>query len=110
MTLFIKRSITFEALISGTKTIEARIFKGFICTLNCGNLIHICHGNADVVFTIISITCYDTFEDMLLSIPIHNILPYVDTYEDGISLLHTYYSDRMLENNKVVAIELQKIS
>ena len=107
MTLYIRNINTFIALEAQLKTIEVRIYRGFIKTLNIGDDIEIKYTNISSKFKIIDIRIYNNFETILNSESLSKIMPYVNTIEEGLHLLNSYYKKN--NNHRVVAIYLSKV-
>lgn len=111
MSLWVRNKHTFTALNTLTKTIEARVWKGFITTLSVGDIIDIMFQNTmNMKVVITKISYYDNFDRMCDVEDVTKIMPPEYYDHSSIMKLMSYYSSEMVNKYGVVAIHIDKIS
>jgi ASC-1-like (ASCH) protein len=95
----------FDLINSGKKTVEGRLNRGAFSRIRVGDQITWVHKNLKCRTTVQSIHHYPSFKQMIEEEGIQNILPNIDSVDQGVDLYHQYYSPKD-ESNGVVAIGL----
>lgn len=110
MQLWIKNLNTFMAIDNEEKTIETRVWKGFISTLSVGDIIDIIYKNTHNSKAIITrINYYINFDLLCDSEDISKIFPQ-NYYNESIFMrIKSYYSIEQINKYGIVAIHIQKI-
>ena len=62
-----------------------------------------------VIVQVLKLTTYLTFEEMLNTEGLDNVLPNVETIKEGIAIYREYYSDEEEMERNVLAISLKKL-
>jgi ASC-1-like (ASCH) protein len=94
-------------LLSGQKTVEGRLNKGTFATLVVGSQLALPNG---AVFTVIRITPYHTFFDMLQSEGIERVIPDATSIETARDVYYKFYTKEQEAEYGVLAIEVQRIT
>jgi len=64
--LSVKRPDSFRAIQEGLKLGEVRLYRGFITTINSGDIVSIVCGKDEVWVRVTRIDIYDTIDEMLI--------------------------------------------
>jgi ASC-1-like (ASCH) protein len=84
----------FGYIGNGTKTWEGRLNKGRFSYFDVGTRLKvILEGNPSKYhyLEIVEIRLFDTFEDALMDIGIEQVLPGIDSYEEGVRIYEQFY-------------------
>ena len=79
----------FEHIVSGQKTIEGRINKGKFSDLQIGDCLFI---NQSIFKIVKDIKKFESFQQMLCSCGIVNIVPDAENITDAIAIYHQFYT------------------
>lgn len=95
----------------GKKTIEGRLNRGIFSKLRIGDKVLWLnkHSGEKVLTKIVSLNRYDTFREMISDNGIENILPGIDSIEEGVNVYGRYYSDEDQRENGVIALGIEVI-
>lgn len=97
----------FSEIKNGNKIIEGRLAKNKFLNIRVGDRISVTNEFGDnIVLRMIDIRRYSTFHEMLLFEKIENVLPGVDTIEEGVKIYHKFYSEKDEKNYGVLAFEV----
>ena len=97
----------YSYIISGKKTVEGRINKGKFAILNKGDIILL--GKEEIQFRVIKKTIYNTFEQMINSEGIENVIPDKKDVKDAINVYYTFYTRKQEKEFGVVAIKIKQL-
>jgi ASC-1-like (ASCH) protein len=96
---------------NGQKTVEGRLVKGKYAKMSLGDQIIVQtedeSGSFDV--KIIGLNRYQSFRDMLEAEGIKNVLPNLDTVEEGILEYYKFYTKEQEKEFGVLAIKVKKL-
>merc|ERR1711991_89078 len=89
----------FTALADGTKNVEGRLDKPKYADLDKGDTItfKLDGGDATVERTVKTVHTYDSFEKMLKREKIENVLPGIESIEDGVEIYRKFYKKDLEE-------------
>ncbi|MDU5103523.1 MAG: hypothetical protein E6240_13950 [Clostridium butyricum] len=99
----------FNMLEDGSKDIEIRLLDEKRSNLKVGDTIIFNNSNKHILTKVIDITYFDSFLDLLNSIPRKRI-GLADSKELAINELSSIYPEEKLKKYKIIAIEIKKIS
>ena len=98
----------FDAIMSGTKTIEGRLAKERYLKLKEGNLVHITNSSDTMSMekTIKAVRYYASFEAAFEKLDYRKAIPNAKNVNDAISVYEQFYPAAVQEKFGVVFIEL----
>ncbi|KAE8076563.1 hypothetical protein FH972_015203 [Carpinus fangiana] len=96
----------FSQLKDGQKTIEGRCAVGDYNRIGSGSLILF---NRCVVLEVQDVRRYASFSDMLGAETLANVLPGVETIEEGVQIYRKFYTEEKERSNGVLAIFVSKV-
>ena len=97
----------FDSIKSGKKTVEGRLNKGTFYEFKIGDIIKINNNNDDFKVKIINIDKYESFNDMIIHKGLDNVLPGIETLEEGVAVYRQFYSEDKEKEFKVLAITVK---
>ncbi|GAU21965.1 hypothetical protein TSUD_111060 [Trifolium subterraneum] len=95
----------FTQLKDGLKTIEGRCASGKYNRIELGNLILL---NKSLVFEVQGVKRYPSFFDMLEAESLAEVLPGVESVEEGVKIYRRFYTEEKEQENGVLAITVSK--
>jgi ASC-1-like (ASCH) protein len=98
----------FTFIKHGEKKAEGRLAKGFFTTLKEGDVVTWFKGDDNVVTTIDKIVAYSSFHDMLNGEGLSNVLPGINSLEDGVAVYRKFYKLEDEERLGVLAIRVSR--
>ena len=100
----------FDAIKSGTKTIEGRLAKQKYTTLKAGDTIQFMNpsGGASITKKVARVYRYPTFEDAFEHLSYKNAIPNAESSEQAIKIYEQFYPRPIQDELGVVFIVLQK--
>jgi len=106
-----RREPYFTFLKNGQKTIEGRIKKGWYELIKPGDhiIVHNEEETDSVEVLVKDVRTYISIKEMLEQENIKNILPDVETVEQGIGVYQKFYTKEQQKEFGVIAIEVEKI-
>lgn len=96
----------FSLLRNGQKTVEGRCAVGHYNKIESGALILI---NKCLVLQVQDVRHYHSFREMLEAESLKEVLPGVDTTEEGVQVYRKFYSEEKERSNGVLAISVKKL-
>ncbi|XP_015077712.1 uncharacterized protein LOC107021543 isoform X2 [Solanum pennellii] len=96
----------FSLLRNGQKTVEGRCAVGHYNKIESGALILI---NKCLVLQVQEVRHYHSFREMLEAESLKEVLPGVDTTEEGVQVYRKFYSEEKERSNGVLAISVKKL-
>lgn len=100
----------FSLIQKGEKTIEGRLNKGSTANIREGDIVEWSNNDSDSFQTkVVRIKYYSTFREMMLKESLGNVLPGIETIDDGVKIYQQYYSTSDEKKYGVVALKLQKL-
>lgn len=99
----------FSFLVSGKKKVEGRKASEKWKTLKAGHYIRFfnARGYGGACFLIVDIREYDTLQEYLIQEGLRNVLPGVETVEEGIHIYKQWSTEEELETYPFLAIEVE---
>lgn len=108
--LYIRKEETFHQINNKEKTIEVRLFRGFVKTLNVNDTIMIMYDVQRTYVKVIRIRRFSSFKNMLEKECLNNIMPSCKNKQEAMARFRTYYKKYDETKFTVVAIEISIIS
>ncbi len=97
----------YSYIISGEKTVEGRLNKGKFATIEERDVVLL--GKKKIKFLVVKKTLYDTFEQMINSEGINNVIPDKDCVNDAVNIYYKFYTPKQENKFGVLAIKIKKI-
>jgi ASC-1-like (ASCH) protein len=103
----------FKLIHDGTKKYEGRCFKGIITEIKSGDTIQFKHytdpDRSSYHKTVVAVHKFKTFEEALSTLPISDILPNINSIDEGVSIYLKFVSLKTQLEYGVVMIEVSDI-
>ena len=98
----------YDAIASGTKTIEGRLAKAKYLELRSGDAVTFSNDDntSSLTKTVKAVYCYPTFEDAFREQDFKRAVPTANTVEDAIRVYEQFYPESAQQEHGVVFIEL----
>ncbi|XP_039686809.1 uncharacterized protein [Medicago truncatula] len=96
----------FTQLKDGLKTIEGRCATGKYTRIELGNRILL---NKSLVFEVQGVRWHPSFFDMLTTESLGEVLPGIESVEEGVKIYRRFYTEQMEQTNGVLAITVSKL-
>ena len=107
-TIWIKES-PFKNILSGKKIIEGRINKGFFKNLKVNDILQLSCRSKNCKIKIINIIKCNNFNDLLSNYCLNDILPDVQSIEEGLILYNSIYSKEKEYKYGVLGIHIEVV-
>ena len=99
----------FNYIKNGEKKIEGRLCKGLFKKLKIGDKVLWYNNNLKVMTKIIDIIKYKSFNELLVTEKLNNVLTNIKSIEEGVSIYNKFYSPEDEEKFGVIGIKLEVI-
>jgi len=102
----------YSLIKNGVKTVEGRINKPLYSDLVEDQIIKITNPEVKKEFikcSILEIVHYSTFREMIIGEKLENVLPIVETIDEGVNIYREFYSEEDELKMGVVAIRIKEI-
>src|SRR5882724_10109022 len=96
-----------KAMCNGSKTVEARL-SNKLGNLKPGDeIVFTCGLGWKVYSTVIAIRTYTSFQHMLVAEGLSNVLPGVNSVQDGVKIFHEFYRPDWEQKHGVSAVKFR---
>jgi ASC-1-like (ASCH) protein len=91
---------------NGEKKVEGRLGS---TDINDGDIINWISGQKEITTRIVSKKLYPSFEEMLISEGLKNVLPSIKSIKEGLDVYYTFYTKEEEKINGVAALKFELI-